>query len=377
MRKFAKVCICGVAAAMLLTGCSKKAATDGTTAAAETTAEATTAETTAPEGTTAGAGVVEGLTTGAEADNVTLGEYKGVPVTKMPAQEVADEEVDTRIQAVLNSHAVTDVPADHVAQNGDTVNIDYVGKKDGVAFDGGTAEGYNLQLGSGSFIPGFEDGLVGVKAGDKKELNLTFPETYGNADLAGADVVFEVTVNSFTSIIPELNDEFVLANSTTAKNVDEYKAEVKDQLLKEKEESAKMQQKSEIFMNVVADSQVDVMDKTVEEEYNRQLLSYTNQAQSYGMTIENMAAMYGMDMPTFQAQLKQIAAEMVRQKLIINAIAEKEGITLTDAEREEIAGDLGFGSLAAMESIYGEETTESFLLTEKVASFLLDNAVEK
>ncbi|MBS6645735.1 MAG: trigger factor [Clostridiaceae bacterium] len=397
MRKIAKVCICGMAAAVLLTGCSKKAAVDPTTAEGtktETTAEGTTeagsSEAGATEAGSAEAGTtaegsteaaelekIEGLTLGADEDKVVLGEYKGIEVAAIPVEDVTDEELDQRVQYVLSSNTITDVPADHVAKNGDTVNIDYVGKKDGVAFDGGTAQGQDLKLGSGSFITGFEEGLVGAKAGDKKNLHLTFPENYGQADLAGKDVVFEVTVNSFTSIVPEFNDEFVAAHSETSKNVDEYEEELREQIAKEKEASALLQKKQAVFTEVLNNSEVFVSDKTLDEEYNRQLLSQTNQAQAYGLTIENLASMYGMDMPTFQSQLRQMSAQMVRQDLVIDAVAKAEGITLTDAEKEEIAQEIGLGSVANMQSMYGDVATESFLLTEKVAAFLADNAVEK
>lgn len=383
MRKFAKVCICGMAAAVLLTGCAKKSAVDGTSAAGtETTAAAdgsTETESTETESTEAiEMESIEGLTVGADEDKVVLGKYKGIEVAAVPVEEVTDEEVDQRVQYVLANNVTTDVPADHAAQNGDTVNINYVGKKDGVAFEGGTAEGYDLKLGSRNFIAGFEEGLIGVKAGDKKNLDLTFPENYGQADLAGAAVVFEVTVNSFTSIVPELNDEFAAAHSDTAKNVDEYKEELREQIGEEKAQAALLQKKQAVFTEVVNNSEVSVTDKTVDEEYNRQLISHTNQAQAFGVDIETLASVaYGMDMKTFQSQLRMIAAQMVRQYLIVDEIAKAEGISLTDAEKEELAKEMGYADVAAMKESFGDVTTESFLKTEKVAAFLADNAVEK
>ncbi|PNV61925.1 trigger factor [Clostridium sp. chh4-2] len=367
MRKFAKVCICGMAAAVLLTGCSKKNSVEPTSAA-ETEATSFSSNLMEP---------IEGVTLGADEDKVVLGEYKGLEVEAVPVEEVKDEEVEQRVQYVLASNPITEVPADHVAQNGDTVNIDFVGKKDGVAFEGGTAEGQDLQLGSGSFIPGFEEGLVGVKAGDKKDLNLTFPENYPQADLAGAAVVFEVTVNSFTSIVPELNDEFVAAHSETSKNVDAFREELREQIGKEKEAAALLMKKNALFTEVINNSEVSVTDKTLEEEYNRQLLISTNRAQALGMDLETMLSLYGMDMSTFQNQLRQAAAQMARENLIIDAIADQEGIVLNDTEREEIAKDIGYGSVDAMESAFGEVTTNSFLMAEKVVAFLADNAVEK
>lgn len=383
MRRFTKLCICTMAAAVVLTGCSAKKEAANTTTAETTAADTTEAGTQASEETTADPGSEtaassEGLTTGADEDKVVLGDYKGVEVDKVEVQPVTDEEVEQQILTILRTNPVKEVPEGHVAQVGDTVNIDYSGKKDGVAFDGGTAEGQELKLGSGQFIAGFEDGLIGAKAGEKRSLDLTFPEDYGNKDLAGAAVVFDVTVNSFSSIVPELNDEFVLANSKASKNVDEYREEVKADLEKRNEQGAAFQKRNDAFMTALKNSEVFLTNQTIDEEYNKQLINITNQAQAYGVNVETLAALNGMDMPTLQKYLKQMAAETVRQKMFVNAIAESEKISFTDdAEREAMAKEMGFESLDHMKENYGEDTTETYLLTEKVASYLADNAVEK
>ena len=194
MRKFLKVGLCGAAALMMFaTGCSgQKSAKDASQA--ESTAEGETPAETEEY-------VAEG--------SITLGEYKGIPVT-VTEPTVTDEEVDAQIQQLLNSSAEY-LEVDREAQLGDQVNIDYKGMKDGVAFDGGTAEGYDLVLGSNSFIDGFESGLVGAKKGEEVTLNLTFPDPYqNNPDLAGQAVVFEVKVNNVKEkTVPELTDDFV------------------------------------------------------------------------------------------------------------------------------------------------------------------------
>ena len=173
MKKHVRLTLCCAAAVMLAAGCGKKSDTaeETTTAASETQAEITD-----------------------KGEVTKLGEYKGMEVTKEDTT-VTDDEVVTRIQNILAANPEIIEITDRPAQEGDTVNIDYVGMKDGVAFDGGTAEGYDLELGSGVFIDGFEDGLIGANTGEERSLNLTFPENYGNADLAGQAVVFDVTVN--------------------------------------------------------------------------------------------------------------------------------------------------------------------------------------
>ncbi|MFT4008196.1 MAG: FKBP-type peptidyl-prolyl cis-trans isomerase [Lacrimispora sp.] len=216
MRKILKVCMCGLAAATLISGCGKKAA-EGTTAAETTATESSAEESSAPE-TMASVDL-----TGMDNGTITLGNYKGIEVTKTPV-EVTDEEVDQAVQSALQAKA-TYVEVDRAVEDGDKVNIDYVGTKDGVAFDGGTAQGQDLTIGSNQFIDGFEDGLIGAKKGDKVTLNLAFPENYQNTDLA--EPVFEVTVNTISEQqIPEINDAFVQENSDF-KTVDEYKGKKK------------------------------------------------------------------------------------------------------------------------------------------------------
>ena len=167
---------------------------------------------------------------------MTLGDYKGIEVTKTPV-EVSDEEVDAAILSERESHTTYD-DVDRAVQDTDKVNIDYVGTKDGVAFDGGTAQGQELVIGSNQFIDGFESGLIGAKKGDEVTLDLTFPESYGNADLAGQAVVFKVTVNNVQEKnMPELDEAFVQEVSEF-KTVDEYKESKKQSLLEQKEGQA-------------------------------------------------------------------------------------------------------------------------------------------
>ena len=269
MRKFVKLGICGLMAAMVATGCSKKDTTGTTDPAAATTQGAETQE--------------AGTSEGAAEDSVTLGEYKGVAYT--PASvEITDEKVDNEVQKLADSNLVE---VDRPAAEGDTVNIDYVGKKDGVAFDGGTAEGYDLELGSDAFIDGFEDGLIGANVGEERSLNLTFPEDYGNADLAGQAVVFDVTVNKIEEKKNAILDDAFVQRVSDFSTVDEFKADTMAALQEEKEQSAAQQVEDDAFAAAVDNSEYSLNEAAVEQQYNNQLTYYENMFSSYGFTMES------------------------------------------------------------------------------------------
>ncbi len=335
MKRFWNACLCGLLAAAVLSGCSQKTGSDGS--------------------------------------KVELGEYKGVHYTPQSV-EVTDEQVEAEIQAMLDMHPnVTAVK--RAAKNGDVVNIDYVGKKDGVAFDGGTAEGADLELGSGSFIDGFEEGLIGASAGDKRNLDLTFPEDYFNEELAGQAVVFEVTVNEVKESTPaELNEEFV-KNYTEYASVDEFRADTRAQMESAAAESAEYRKRSDVFLKVVENATVTVTDETVQQFYDDLYAGYEQQAALYGTDIETLLSYSGMDMETFQTQLREDAKTAAEQDAVARAIADKEKIKVEDADREELAEEFGYESAEAMAEVAGEDAIESYIITEKVVDFLAENAV--
>ena len=218
MKKNVRLILCCAAVVMLAAGCGKKSDTTETTTAAETTeAEITD-----------------------KGEVTKLGQYKGIEVTKEDTT-VTDAELDQRIASILQANPEITEITDRPAQNGDTVNIDYVGMKDGVAFDGGTAEGYDLELGSDAFIDGFEDGLIGANVGEERSINLTFPEDYGNADLAGQAVVFDVTVNKIEEKKNAILDDAFVQRVSDFSTVDEFKADTMAALQEEKEQSAAQQ----------------------------------------------------------------------------------------------------------------------------------------
>ena len=330
--------ICGLAAVMLLAGCSKK--------------EETTTNT----------------------SNVKLGNYKGVEYTPV-STEVTDEDVENSIQNLLSSNPVfTEV--DRAAQEGDTVNIDYVGMKDGVAFDGGTAEGYDLKLGSGSFIDGFEDGLIGAVTGQELSLNLTFPEDYMNADLAGQAVVFDVTVNAVKEETEAVLDDTFIQEHTDSQTVEEYREATRKNLEESAKLSAENQKKEEVFMKVMDASEITVSDEEVNQYYEEQLANYESQAAMFGMDLETMTSAMGTTLEEFQEMLKEMAKEAARQNAVVEAIAEAEGFTVSDEDRTALASEMGFASVDDMITNAGQDTVDSYILTDRVVTFIADHAVE-
>ena len=309
---------------------------------------------------------------------VTLGQYTGVEYTKQDT-EVTDEEIEAQITQLLSQNPVVEEITDRAVENGDIVNIDFVGKKDGVAFDGGTAEGYDLEIGSNSFIEGFEAGLVGAKIGESLDLDLTFPENYGNADLAGKPVVFTVTVNSVKKETPAetFDDAFVERVTTEYKTADEYKAAIAAQLKEQKVQNALNQQKGEVLNKVVGTSEFKTLPQDrvdYQAYYNKYSQQY--QASMFGMTLEDLLGMYGTTMEQFEQQCRESAEEYVKQDLVMYAIADKENIEVSEDDLNKIAKKYNFETPEAMYGTYKEADVYEAVLFDNVMEFLLANAKE-
>lgn len=308
--------------------------------------------------------------------SITLGEYKGIPVTVTEA-EVTDEEIESQIQQVLSARAEY-VEVDREAQSGDQVNIDYKGLLDGEAFEGGTAEGADLVLGSGSFIDGFEDGLIGAKKGESRSLDLTFPEEYpNNPDLAGKAVVFEVTVNAVKEhVVPELTDALVAEISSDASTVEEYRQTVKDMLLEQKQMMIDNQRDTDLLDAIVADSEIVCSTEAIDEAYETQLQAYTNMVSAYGLDLATYAGFMGMDEESLKAEIRDMAKEMAKQELVLREIAKIENITVTQEDQEEFAREYGYDSLEALleNDNVTEEMVEETTLFTKTMKFVVENA---
>ncbi len=308
--------------------------------------------------------------------SVELGEYKGISVTVSEAT-VTDEEVQNQIQQVLNSKAEY-IEVDREARTGDQVNIDYKGLLDGVAFDGGTAEGYDLTLGSGSFIDGFEDGLVGAVKGEKRDLDLTFPEEYqNNPDLAGKAVVFEVTVNEVKErSVPELTDEFVAMVSPDDGTVEKYRESTKENLLEQKQISIDNQRDTDILNKVVDNAKIVCSTASIDEAYDTQLKAYDNMLSAYGVDLATYASLIGSDEESFKKEIREEAKEMAKQSLVLNEIAKQENITINDDDKEALAKRYGYDSLDAMlqNDNIDQDMVDETALMQKTLDFLVENA---
>lgn len=359
MRKFLKVGLCGAAALMMFaTGCSgQKSAKDASQT--ESTAEGETPAETEEY-------VAEG--------SITLGEYKGIPVT-VTEPTVTDEEVDAQIQQLLNSSAEY-LEVDREAQLGDQVNIDYKGMKDGVAFDGGTAEGYDLVLGSNSFIDGFESGLVGAKKGEEVTLNLTFPDPYqNNPDLAGQAVVFEVKVNNVKEkTVPELTDDFVAKVSPEDGTVEKLRENMKAFILEQKQYQIDNQRNTDILNAVIDKSEIVCATDDVDKNYETQVQYYTNQASMYGLDLATYASLMGMDEEGLKSELRNVARDMTKQEMLLKEIASRENITVTDEDREALAERYGYDSLESFLETADKEIVDDTALMQKTLDFLVENA---
>ncbi len=308
-------------------------------------------------------------------DYVKLNEYKGVAVTQAQP-EVTDEERDAYIDSLLCKNP------DRAVIEGDTVNIDYVGTLDGVAFDGGTASGDDLTIGSGRFIDGFEDGLIGTNVGDTVDLNLTFPEDYTSEEMAGKSVVFTVTVNSITATEPqELNDANVQRLDLGLSTVDELKKYAYDELYAEE---------VELYNTEVEFAVMDVLMEGCEfkkeppqamiDRYEAVLKeNLTTQAAAYGMTFEQLMQLYGMDEATYTAEIQSQAVQSAKQYIILQAIADEENLNVPDeewnAEVEAMAADAGYEDLETFKELIDAQGYKEYMMGQKVLDMLRENAV--
>lgn len=322
---------------------------------------------------------------------VTVSKYKGLEVEKAEAEKITDESVDNWIQGMLEGHASTKEVTGRAAQEGDTVVIDYVGKMDGEAFEGGTAKGADLKLGSNTYIDGFEAGVIGHQIGETFDLNLTFPEDYKpSPEKSGKEAVFTVTLNAIREEeIPELNDEFVKSVSEKSKTVKEYKKEVKAQL----EESAKQtaeESMNEAIMNALMDnSEVTKYPKDeLKKMQDRIRGQYEEMASYYGMEFTEFLNSYmGMDEDTFNTQLVKAAKMQVKNQLVIDLIVEKAKIDVSDKvlekRYEQYVKDYGFESVKQMKEAMSEngsgDELKRMAVTEEVQKWLVANCkqVEK
>ncbi|MGM9554043.1 MAG: trigger factor [Faecousia sp.] len=264
---------------------------------------------------------------------VTLGQYKGLTVEKTEAT-IAQSEIDAEIDRMAQNVArITTV--ERPAQEGDTAVIDFEGFKDGVAFDGGKGESYELKLGSHSFIPGFEEQVVGMSAGEEKEINVTFPEDYHASELAGAPVVFKVKVHEVKeTIVPEKDDEFV-KDVSEFDTMDELRADIEKRILSEKQAGIDRAFENAAIEAAVANMTVEIPDSMVEEELEREMERMDYELRAQGASLEAYAQMMGGNMDAIKNSLRPGAISAVKTNVMLDAVVDAESIEVSDEECEE------------------------------------------
>ncbi|TNF06493.1 MAG: trigger factor [Bacillota bacterium] len=264
---------------------------------------------------------------------VTLGAYKGIEI-KDPYTEVTDADVEAEIKKYIDAKAELTVNADGVIANGDTAIFDFEGFLDNEPFEGGKAENYSLEIGSHSFIPGFEEQMVGLKAGDEKDLHVTFPENYQAKNLAGKPVVFKIKIHEVKSKqLPDLNDVFVESlKRENVHTVEELRVATKEELTKLREKEAETIIANQVVDIVSANATVDVPEEMVEEEIANYRKNAEEQAKQYGLDFDMFLQLSGVTKEQFEEQIKEESAKRVKTTLVIEAIAKQENIEITDEE---------------------------------------------
>ena len=300
-------------------------------------------------------------------DCIVLGDYKGLRLTKTVGQ-VTEEEVDSYIQSQATAEEVTDENA--AVQDGDTVNIDYVGKIDGKEFNGGSAQGSVLVIGSDTFIDGFEDGLIGMKKGETRDLNLTFPDDYGNTDVAGKAVVFTVTLNSI-SRAPEQDDAWV-SSYTDGKytSMDDYRAYMKESLQEGNDEAADQQLNSDAWEQIEKTCTFLKLPKSYVEEGSEEFeKNVTSQAEQYNATLDDFITQNGLTAEEYKTRKEQYGRYTAESRLLLEALMQAEQLTDDSQEYKDALAETekAWGMTEdALKEQYGENTLKQYVETQMV-----------
>ena len=266
---------------------------------------------------------------------VTLGEYKGLKVDKVSTR-VTQKEVDEEIQKELERSARTIEVTDRAVQDKDQVILDFEGFVDGEAFEGGKGEKYPLTIGSGSFIPGFEDQLIGAEIGKEVEVNVTFPEDYQAKDLAGKAAVFKCTVHEIKAKeIPELDDEFVSDVSDKSETVDDYKAEVKAKIKERKENEGKQKREDQSVEQAVANAEIDIPEPMIDLQARQMADDFARRIMQQGMSLEQYFQFTGLNEEKMMEEFKPQAEKRIRTRLVLEAVVAAENIEVSDERLDE------------------------------------------
>lgn len=363
--------------ALSVTGCSQKTATKDKDTKTEETAKTDDAEETESdntEDTSEDTPTTAELMAGIDVEKcVTLGDYKGVTVEKT-IQSVTDEDVQNEIDNALANYPVE---VDQAAKEGDTVNIDYVGKIDGEEFDGGSDQGADLKLGSGKFIDGFEDGLIGARKGETRTLNLTFPEDY-TQDLAGKAVEFTVTVNAVKEPLSEPTDQWVADNIEGYDNIADYKAGIRSEQEENNEQTADNQVRYAAWTQVIDNCTINEYPETLVEVgkklYEQQVETYAKYA---GMELDAYIESSGLTQEEYQSNMEEYGKNVAAQALVCQAICDKEGFAIGDDDYQKALQDMltEYGCTEdELIQTYGQDNVEQSIMLNRVSNLILENA---
>jgi len=310
---------------------------------------------------------------------VELGEYKGVEVTKANAL-VTDEDVEKEIERIRDRNSRLVAVEDRPAASGDTVTIDFEGFIDGTAFEGGKGTDYDLVLGSGTFIPGFEDQLIGVSAGETKDVNVTFPEDYHSKELAGKPALFKVTVKEIkVKELPELDDEFA-KDISEFDTWEEYKADLRKKMTERAEHRAHHENEDNVVAKVVENATVDIPQVMIEKHIDNLVFDFGMRLRYQGLELDRYLEAMGMDMNTFREQFRNRAEQEVKTQLVIEKISKVEAIVPTDEDTEEEIKRMAENYKQTAEEFRKHlqpddiEYIRSTLVAKKTVDFLVENA---
>ncbi|WP_442595310.1 trigger factor [Neobacillus sp. D3-1R] len=308
---------------------------------------------------------------------IKLGDYKGLEVEAFDTT-VTDEDVEKEIKSLQERQAELVVKEEGTAANGDTVVIDFEGFVDGVAFEGGKAENYSLELGSGSFIPGFEEQLVGTATGESKDVEVSFPEEYHAAELAGKPAVFKVTVHEIKGKeLPALDDEFAKDVDEEVESLDALKEKIKNRLVEDKNHQAEHHVRDAVVEAAAKNAEVEIPEVMVETEVDRMMNEFEQRLQMQGMNLELYFQFSGQDESALREQMKEEALNRVRVNLTLEAIAKAENIEATDEDVQNELQKMAEMYNMTVENIQNAlgslEGLKADLQLKKAVDFLVEN----
>ena len=313
---------------------------------------------------------------------VGLGKYKGVEVEKIDTA-VSDEEVEEELKREQEKNASIKEVTDRAVADGDQVNINFEGFVDGVAFEGGKGENYPLGIGSGSFIPGFEEQLIGAEIGKEVEVNVTFPENYQAEDLAGKPAVFKCTVLKINEkILPELNDEFA-DDVSEFSTLEEYKADIRKNLEAKKAEKARTEKENKVIDAIIADSDIEIPEPMLRAQQEQIVDEFAQRLQSQGLSIDQYFTYMGTSREKMVEDSKDQADKRIRTRLVLEEIVKAENIVADDEDYEKELTKLAeaYGTdIETVKKIFGDKDKDRMMediAVQKALTFVSDSAVEK